>query len=88
MPYLETPEELADHLADLLGIYQDPRCNLDEDQHAERCNCRAWWVPRMADRIRCAAGNEVLLRAAAPALRPAGRLPFAAKQEARGAPGD
>lgn len=26
MPFLETPDELADHIADLLGIYEDPRC--------------------------------------------------------------
>ena len=26
MPNLETPSELADHLADLLGIYEDERC--------------------------------------------------------------
>lgn len=27
MPYFETPDELADHLADLLGIYEDKRCD-------------------------------------------------------------
>ncbi len=56
MPFLETPDELADHLADLMGIYQDSRC--DEGEHVDDCDCRVGWVPAMADRIRSAAANE------------------------------
>lgn len=62
----EKPESLydvADHLADLLGIYEDARCDWgvitgEEDQrwegdngHVDDCNCRVQWVPRLVDRI-------------------------------------
>lgn len=94
-PTLETPDELADHIADLLGIYEDARCGVAEDRtchcetpaaesagfddgydylldrphchlldapgeppHIDGCNCRVWWVPAMAVRIRQAVANE------------------------------
>ena len=60
MPNIETVDELADHLADLLGIYQDKRCEFNEADydHVNDCNCRVGWVPVMADRIRQAVANE------------------------------
>ena len=61
MPYLETPSDLADHLADKLGIYSDPRCGDTAerlDVHVDDCECRVWWVPNMAERIRQAVKNE------------------------------
>ena len=69
MPNLETPDELAEVLADWLGIYRDSRCdNLelatkDEtgDTHIDRCDCRVWWTYRMTLRIRKSVANEVLL---------------------------
>ncbi len=66
MPYLETPNELADWLADQVyptGVYEDPECTArrgDED-HTADCNCRVFWVPAMADRIRQAVQNETRL---------------------------
>lgn len=52
MPYLETPEELADNIADLLGIYESPPMvgNLDTD-HPQDCKCRICFVTEMTDRI-------------------------------------
>jgi len=73
MPYLETPYELAEHLADLLGIYEDKRCDHeivmgrkdvrfeDDDGHEPDCDCRVLWVPRMAERIRNSVANEARL---------------------------
>lgn len=56
MPYLETPDELAAHLADLLGIY---------GAHGEQCTeqklCRVCWVSDMTLRIRNAVLNEAKL---------------------------
>jgi len=53
MPYLETPDELADHLADLLGIY-----GAHGDQCTEQKPCRVCWVPGMTERIRSSVLNE------------------------------
>lgn len=72
MPYIETPDELADHIADLIypsGIYHDTRCpdqvgeqdGYLDTQHIPDCNCRVYWVPRMAERIRQAVNNENLV---------------------------
>jgi hypothetical protein len=65
--HLETPGELADWLADKMGIYGDPNCvnptGIEgDDMHDDDCNCRVFWVPRMADRIRSAVKNEEALR--------------------------
>lgn len=62
---LETPDQLADDLADLLGIYTDRRCkDLGEDRHYQgdiwhgECDCRVFWVPRLTNRMRQAVMNE------------------------------
>lgn len=65
MPYLETVEELAEHLADLLGIYNqgmrlvgvpDADVRQVEDtglyDHADVCQCRGCWCAAMERRIR------------------------------------
>lgn len=51
MPYLETPDELADYLADRLGIYGSHV----EDEAEE---CRICFTMAMAHRIRAAVENE------------------------------
>lgn len=53
MPYVETPEDLAEFLADAFGIYGAHDIN-----ESEPCKCRVHWVPTMADRIRKAVENE------------------------------
>lgn len=61
MPYLETPEELADKLADLAGVYgahDEERCSGGEDL---RYCCRICWVSVVQDRIREAVANEAKL---------------------------
>ena len=59
MPNLETPDELADAIADLMGSYDahdDERCS------DTRTSCRTCLVSKMTDRIRKAVFNEHLLR--------------------------
>jgi hypothetical protein len=58
MPYLETPSELAEVLADKLGVYggHDEKCE-EKPGHL----CRVCWVPLMADRIRESVKNELQL---------------------------
>lgn len=60
MPYLETPGELADAIADLCGIYGA------HDDGAPSCNdprrsCRMCFTSAMAIRIRGAVANEAVL---------------------------
>ena len=70
MPNLETPSELADHLADLLGIGQDSRCQVigwdnplnfigPIPEHIQDCDCRVFWILEMTDRIRRSVINEI-----------------------------
>ena len=66
MPYIETSDDLADELANMLGIYEDPRCVLvrssdtgsSELVHHEECNCRQFWTHAMAERIRRAVEGD------------------------------
>jgi hypothetical protein len=63
MPYLETPDELADALADLLGVYgahEDETCT-------DKRPCRPCFTAGMADRIRRSVANEQLV---GPAMEP------------------
>jgi len=48
MPYLETPRELAEHIADLCGIYG---CGPEEGDHPDDCKCRICFVVEMQSRI-------------------------------------
>ena len=78
MPTLETPEELADALADLCGIYNqgmrlvgltpEESRNVEHwglcRDHADDCWCRACWRGRMERRIRSAVLHEQLLQRA------------------------
>ena len=79
MPYLETPEELAEALADACGIYnagihfvgmtpEESRQQEDWlDDHAEDCQCRMCWTGRMARRIRKAVHHEQHVSTSMPA---------------------
>lgn len=60
MPYIETPDELADHIADLAGVY-DGCDKANEGEIAEDCrdcNCRVGFVFMLAERIRQSVKNE------------------------------
>lgn len=58
MVELETADELADAIADMLGLY----CvGSEHENHSDECNCRNCFVINMADRIRNAVKNEKLL---------------------------
>ena len=70
MPYLETVGELAEALADRLGIYNHgihfvgmtaAQSRQQADwiyDHADDCECRACWCGRMERRIRAAVAHE------------------------------
>lgn len=50
----ETPEQLAEDLADMIGVYQDKRCPFDDGclgEHFPGCLCRVFWIPAMTRRI-------------------------------------
>lgn len=51
MPYLETVDELVEHLADLLGIHNQRGNHID-------CACRQCWCGRIGKRIRQAVAHE------------------------------
>lgn len=57
MPYIETPSELADSIADLLGIYGSHK----EDEDTDPCPCRVCFVSTMTERIQASVRNENLL---------------------------
>lgn len=61
MPYIETPEELAEWFADRVGIYgaHDEKC----DGGLKKDMCRVCWVPMIADRIRQSVANQEKLKA-------------------------
>lgn len=70
MPYLETVGELAEAIADMLGLYnqgihfvgmtrQASRAQIDwVADHAGDCFCRACWTAAMERRMRAALTNE------------------------------
>jgi hypothetical protein len=63
MPYLETVDELAEALADALGIYNQKLQLLPEEQgHTDTCGCRQCWCGRMEVRIRAAVHHDAVLR--------------------------
>ena len=57
---LETPEDLAEWLADTCNIYVDPRCH-NPNGHEPMCACRVFWIPELAARIRQSVANEKAL---------------------------
>ena len=77
MPYLETVEELAEALADMLRIYQqrptfvgmtlqETRAQIAatgdwNGDHADDCACRGCWCASMERRIRQAVAHETHL---------------------------
>ena len=76
MPYLETVEELAEALADMLGIYNQglrlvgvaDAKNVEDPgtyDHADTCACRMCWTGALAVRIRAAVTHDHLLESIA-----------------------
>lgn len=61
MPNLETPGELADELANLMGVYgsHTPRCG--DHASLKTCECRICFVTELTARIRQSVANENLL---------------------------
>ncbi len=61
---VELPADLAEALADQLGIYTDPRCDVEEERdiHVHYCHCRVIWVPDVTRRIRDAVHAEDKLK--------------------------
>ena len=75
MPYIELPDELAEALADMLGIsfrqklrfvglsIEESAARDDWDvDHADDCGCRVCWTGAIARRIRTSVANEQALR--------------------------
>ena len=60
MPYLETPQELAEDIADRIGIYGG---GPENDKHPNNCNCRLCFVEIMANRIINSVKNKERLNA-------------------------
>lgn len=63
MPYIERPDELADTLADLIGVYgaHDPFEKGEICPDDPRKMCRVCFVNHMTDRIRASVKNEAML---------------------------
>ena len=59
MVEFETPSELADAIADMLGIYGN---GPEFGDHPDDCKCRMCFVIRMEDRIRDSVENEEFLK--------------------------
>ena len=57
---IELPDDLAEALADRHGVYSDERCEASEDglEHVDGCDCRAFWVPALKQRMRDAVHAE------------------------------
>ena len=64
MPYLETPDELADALADMLGIYGACDSEICDCKKDGKTCCRVGFLFYMAQRIRDSVINEKLVNGA------------------------
>jgi len=71
MPNIETSTELADAIADMVGVYGSYYTNCQEkDQetygcncdHEDDCKCRSCFVISMASRIRTSVSNDEKMR--------------------------
>jgi len=67
MPYIETVNELAEAIANMIGIYGTNKCACgcgddEQDDHADKCSCRSCFVGGIEQRIRQAVGNDEKLR--------------------------
>lgn len=61
MPMIETPDEFADELADLFGVYgAHPEAGCSDDP---RSMCRVCFTAYVADRMRKSVDNEKALKA-------------------------
>lgn len=54
MPLIETPKDLAETIADMVGVYGHG----PDGDHPGDCPCRICFVIEMAERIRASAENE------------------------------
>ena len=61
MPYIESVEELAEAIADMVGVYGGGPENGSD--HAYDCKCRICFTDGMERRIRQAVENELRLMA-------------------------
>jgi len=64
MPHLETPEELAEQIADWCGIYGTPteEEQIENHGHLPECKCRMCFTVEIQERIRESVKNEEKLR--------------------------
>jgi len=69
MPILETPNELAEQIADWCGVYGGGPENGSD--HPEKCKCRMCFCGMVEHRIRESVKNEHLLDALATARKEA-----------------
>jgi hypothetical protein len=58
MPYLENVDELAESLADAVGVWGACRDESPDGCHLWRAGCRVCWTMRIKARIRDAVQNE------------------------------
>ena len=66
MPYIETPDELAEKIADYANVYSRNGCECGcaaegGGDHDESCICRLCFVGDIEKRIRQSARNEKIL---------------------------
>jgi len=62
---IDTPEDIAEYMADWLGLSVDPRCDYMADKalgHADGCCCRGKFVTVFAARMRESVKRELQVR--------------------------
>lgn len=60
MPYVETPQDIAEEVADQIGVYGAA------EEHDDDCECRVCFVTGLTERIRISVENEKLLNPTTP----------------------
>ena len=60
MPIIETVDEIAEEMADKLGIYEASRKTMIDEwgNHDDQCDCRMCFVSKFTERLRGAVRNE------------------------------
>lgn len=62
---IDTPEDIAEYLAEWLGLSIDPLCDYRNTKalgHRDGCYCREKWVPAFAARMRESVKRELQVR--------------------------
>lgn len=62
MPVIETPDELAEQIADWCGVYGVFTGNEGTENHPNDCKCRMCFVGMVENRIRQSVTNEHILQ--------------------------